>query len=483
MINVLKIRQDFEILKRKVNGRPLVYLDNAATSQKPRQVLAAIDDYYRSHNANVHRGIHTLSVEATEAYEAARKKVADFVGVSDSAEIIFTRNATEAINLVAYSWGRLNIGKGDEIVLTVAEHHSNFVPWQQLALENGAIVKIIPIRQVFDHEAQTESAQGKPIDENGELDLEAFKKALTKKTKLVTFFHVSNVLGTINDVDSLSSIVHRLAPKAKILIDGAQAVPHMKVDVAKIGCDFYVFTGHKMLGPTGIGVLWGKREILEQMAPFMFGGEMISTVGFGGSTWNELPWKFEAGTPNIAGAIGLGAAIDYLSEVGMDNVRRHEVELTKYALDQLSKIEGVTTFGPKTRSTRHSEQSEESSKKRSFASAQDDIQRAGVISFNVGLPLRQGYEGQAVHAHDVASILDSEGIAIRSGHHCAQPLMEFLGIDSAARASFYLYNTKADVDTLVAGLKKVQQVFRLSGNQVLRKDKNLTARQPGVLTT
>ena len=439
-----QIRKDFSILRRKVNGRPLVYLDNAATSQKPKQVLAAIDDYYQFHNANVHRGIHTLSVEATEAYEAARKKVSDFVGVSDSAEIIFTRNATEAINLVAYSWGRLNIGKGDEIVLTVAEHHSNFVPWQQLAIENGAMVKVVP------------------IDENGELDLVAFKKALTSKTKLVTFFHVSNVLGTINDVDSLSTIVHRQSPKAKVLIDGAQAVPHMKVDVAKVGCDFYVFTGHKMLGPTGIGVLWGKREILEEMAPFMFGGEMISTVGFERSTWNELPWKFEAGTPNIAGAIGLAAAVDYLNrfprpkgrgslflaqnslhpqdepedsfarnKVGMDNVRRHEVELTKYALERLSGIQDVRILGPK-----------------------DPKKRAGVISFNIG----------PVHAHDVASILDSEGIAIRSGHHCAAPLMEFLGIESAARASFYLYNTKEEVDRLVAGIEKVKETFRLTTN-------------------
>src|SRR3990167_1631838 len=278
MIDGVKVRKDFPILDRKVNGKKIAYLDSAATSQKPRQVIEAISDYYQKSNANIHRGIHTLSLEATEAYEGARKKVAEFVGVSDPAEVIFVRNTTEAINLVAYSWGRLNIDKGDEIVVTIAEHHSNFVPWQQLAFENGATLKVIP------------------VDENGELDLVAFKKALTKKTKLVTFFHVSNVLGTINDVNRLSLIVHRGAPKAKVLVDGAQAVPHMPVDIPKIGCDFYVFTGHKMLGPTGIGVLWAKREILSEMPPFLFGGEMISKVTYDSSTWNDLPWKFEAGT-------------------------------------------------------------------------------------------------------------------------------------------------------------------------------------------
>ncbi|MBI3282865.1 aminotransferase class V-fold PLP-dependent enzyme, partial [Candidatus Curtissbacteria bacterium] len=326
-------------MSRKVNGKPLAYLDNAATSQKPKQVIEAIASYYRLHNANVHRGIHTLSVEATELMENARKKVADFVGVpfyatsfakasevkkasegkKDPAEIIFVRNATEAINLVAYSWGRNNIGPHDEIVLTVAEHHSNFVVWQQLTLENGAVLKIVP------------------VDEKGQIDLVAFKKAITKKTKLVTFFHVSNVLGTINDVYSLRSTVYRLAPKAKVLVDGAQAVPHMPVDIDSIGCDFYVFTGHKMLGPTGIGVLWAKRGLLEEMPPFLYGGEMISKVSFNRTTWNELPWKFEAGTPDIAGAIGLGAAVDYLTKIGMENVREHEVELTKYAIGRLSK--------------------------------------------------------------------------------------------------------------------------------------------------
>ncbi|MDZ4209902.1 MAG: cysteine desulfurase, partial [Candidatus Curtissbacteria bacterium] len=388
----------------------IAYLDNAATSQKPKQVIEAVSNYYKKSNANVHRGIHTLSVEATEMMEGARKKVAKFVGVKDPAEIVFVRNATEAINLVAYSWGRNNIGKGDEIVLTVAEHHSNFVVWQQLALENGAILKIVS------------------INKEGQIDLTAFKKAITRKTKLVTFFHVSNVLGTINDVQNLSSIIHNLSPLAKILIDGAQAVPHMSVDISKMGCDFYVFTGHKMLGPTGIGVLWGRRNLLEEMPPFLFGGEMISKVSFEKSSWNELPWKFEAGTPDIAGAVGLGAAVDYLNKLGMENVRKHEIELVDYAISKLSKIEGVVIYGP-----------------------MDAKKRGGVVAFNVG----------SIHAHDVASILDSDGIAIRSGHHCAQPLMEFLQIKSAARASFYIYNLKEEVDRLVEGILKVKKTFKI----------------------
>ena len=429
-MDILKIRKDFPILARRINGKPLVYLDNAATSQKPKQVIEAIADYYRKHNANVHRGIHTLSVEATEMYEKARAKVAGFVGVEDPAEIIFVRNATEAINLVAYAWGRLNINKEDEIVLTVAEHHSNFVVWQQLAAENGAILKIIP------------------VDENGELDLVAFKKALTKKTKLVTFFHVSNVLGTINPVEKLVEIINKRygalrlrsgLSRPLVLIDGAQAVPHMPVNISKLGCDFYVFTGHKMLGPTGIGVLWARRELLEKMPPFLFGGEMILKVALKSTIWNDLPWKFEAGTPNVAGAIGLGAAIDYLDKIGMANVRRHEMELTEYAIGRLSEIPEVIIYGPP-----------------------DAKKRGGVVSFNIGSPsTRFTRSGSTIHAHDVASILDSEGIAIRSGHHCAQPLMEFLGITSAARASFYVYNTEEEIDRLMEGIEKVKETFKL----------------------
>ncbi|HSX18988.1 MAG TPA: cysteine desulfurase [Candidatus Saccharimonadales bacterium] len=425
-----KIRQDFPILSRKIGRMPLVYLDNAATSQKPKQVIDAISKYYSETNANVHRGIHTLSVEATEAYEGAREKIAKFVGVFDKSEIVFVRNATEAVNLVAYSWGRLNIDKSDEIVLSVAEHHSNFVVWQQLALENGAVLKVVP------------------IDQNGELDQKAFKKALTKKTKMVALFHVSNVLGTINDVRRLSLVVKRLAPQARVLVDGAQAVPHMLVDIPKLGCDFYVFTGHKMLGPTGIGVLWAKRQLLDAMLPFLFGGEMISKVSLNKTTWNELPWKFEAGTPDIAGAVGLGAACDYLTKIGMDNVRAHEIELTKYALEKLSKIEGVKIYGPNPFHSRHSGERSDS---RIDSGQARMTNRAGVISFNVG----------DVHAHDVASILDSEGIAIRSGQHCAEPLCDFLGIPAAARASFYIYNTKSDVDRLIEGVLKVKEVFRI----------------------
>lgn len=426
MKSLLKIKADFPILNRTVNGKPLIYLDNAATSQKPKQVLEIIDEYYDKHNANVHRGIHTLSVEATEAYEAARARVAKFVGVEDSSEIIFTRNATEAINLVAYAWGRMNIGKGDEIVTTIMEHHSNFVPWQQLALENGAVLKVVA------------------VDENGELDEMAFKKALTSKTRLVTFTHVSNVLGTINDVKRLSTIVHRQSSGARILIDGAQTVPHMKVDIDALGVDFYVFTGHKMLGPMGIGVLWGKREILEAMPPFLFGGEMISKVTLAKTEWNQLPWKFEAGTPNVGGAIGLSAACDYLDGIGMENVRKHEMELTEYAIDRLSEIEGVTIYGPIRKAHPRGVQGGDHAHPGGEA-------RAGVVSFNVG----------RVHAHDVASILDFEGIAVRSGHHCAEPLMDFLGVSSVARASFYIYNDKSDIDALVDAIKKVKETFKI----------------------
>ncbi|MBI3341613.1 aminotransferase class V-fold PLP-dependent enzyme [Candidatus Curtissbacteria bacterium] len=366
-MNIGKIKRDFPIFQKKINGKSLVYLDSAATSQKPKKVLDLVDDYYDQYNANVHRGIHTLSVEATEAYEAARARVAKFVGVSDPVEIIFTRNATEAINLVAYAWGRVNISSGDEIVTTIMEHHSNFVPWQQLALENGAVLKVVP------------------IDENGELDIVAFEKALGPKTKLVTFTHVSNVLGTINDVKQLSKLVNLKSPKARIMIDGA-------------------------------------------MPPFLFGGEMISKVTLEKTTWNELPWKFEAGTPNVGGAIGLAAACDYLDELGMENVRKHDVELAQYAIGKLSKIPGVVIFGPK-----------------------DATKRGGVVSFNVG----------PVHAHDVASILDSAGIAVRSGNHCAEPLVDFLGVSSLARASFYIYNDKTDIDIFVEGIRNVKEVFKI----------------------
>lgn len=422
MIDVSKIRKDFPILGRKINGKPLVYFDNAATSQKPRGVIEAISEYYRTSNANVHRGIHTLSQEATEKFEEVRKKVAKFVGARSEKEIVFVRNATEAINLIAYSWGRLNISKGDEIVLTVMEHHSNFVPWQQLAQENGAVLNIVP------------------IDKEGKLDLESFKKALTKKTKLVTIAHVSNVLGTINPIQQMANGVRRIAPQARVLVDGAQAVPHMPVNVSELDCDFYVFTGHKMLGPTGIGVLWAREELLEALPPFIFGGEMIREVDFGKTTFADIPWKFEAGTPDIAGVIGLGAAIDYLEKIGMENIREHERKLTQYVLNRLSEENLVTIYGSNNVHPRGGHG------------------RSGVISFNLGDP--SAGSGQ-VHAHDLADILDSEGVAIRSGHHCAQPLMKVLGISSAARISFYLYNTEEEVDRFMEALEKAKKIFKL----------------------
>ena len=416
-IDVQKIRSDFPILKREVHGKPLVYFDNAATSQKPRQVIEAISNYYEQHNASVHRGVHKLSEEATAAFEVARKKVADFVNAGDSRQIVFTRNATEAINLVAYAWGRKNIKKGDEILLTQMEHHSNLVPWQILAKEVAAKLKFIP------------------INESGELRVHSSElgKYITSKTKLVAITHVSNVLGTINPVKQVIEKIKNLDSRIKILVDGAQAVPHTSVSIQNINPDFYVFTGHKMLGPTGIGVLYAKKELLEEMEPFLSGGEMILEVDWEKSSWNYVPWKFEAGTPDVAGAIGLGAAADYLNSLGMKNVREHEKELTAYALEQLSKVKDLVIYGPK-----------------------DPEKRGGVISFNV---VKNGQV--AIHPHDLASILDTEGIAVRSGHHCAQPLMKVLGIPAAARVSFYIYNTKDEIDKLIPAIEKAKRIFKL----------------------
>jgi len=422
-LNTRKIRKDFPILKRVIHGKSLIYFDNAATSQKPNQVIDAISDYYKNYNANVHRGVHKLSEEATEAYEAARKKVANFVNAGDSHQIVFVRNATEAINLVAYSWGRANIKKGDEILLTQMEHHSNLVPWQMLAKEVGAKLKFIPINE-----------SGELIVHSSEL-----KQYISHKTKLVGLTHVSNVLGTINPVKQIIEKISelktqnsKLAPK--VLIDGAQAVPHMPVSIQNIDPDFYVFTGHKMLGPTGIGVLYAKMELLEDMEPFLGGGDMIMEVGWEKSTWNYVPWKFEAGTPDVSGAIGLGAAVDYLSLLGMKNVREHEKELTNYALEKLSKVHSLVVYGPS-----------------------DIEKRGGVISFNI-----VDDKGEvAIHPHDLASILDAEGIAIRSGHHCAQPLMKVLGISAAARVSFYVYNTKEEIDKLVPAIEKAKRIFKI----------------------
>ncbi len=404
------LRKDFPILKRTVrDNKPLVYLDNASTTQKPNQVIDSITDYYQNHNANIHRAVYALAEEATEAYEATRDKIASFINIQDRQEIIFVRGTTEAINLVAYAWGRSNIKEGDIIVTTEYEHHSNIVPWQLLTQEKGAKLEYIG------------------MGDNGELILDDLDKYLaTGKVKLVTFSLMSNVLGTITDADKI--IEKCEAAGVLTLIDAAQAVPHMKVDIEKLGCDFFAFSGHKMLGPTGIGVLWVRKSVLETMNPFHGGGDMIREVHKYETTWNDLPYKFEAGTPNIADVVGFGAAIDYLTKIGMDNVREHEVELTKYAIEKLSEVKGIHIYGTK-----------------------DITKRGGVISFNFA----------DVHPHDVAQIVDGEGIAVRSGHHCAQVLMERLNVAATSRASFYIYNTKEDIDALVNSLNKVAKVFKL----------------------
>lgn len=405
-----RIRDDFPILKRTVrNGQPLVYLDNASTTQKPNQVIDAISGYYRNHNANIHRAVYALAEEATEAYESARDKVARFLNIGSRQEIIFVRGTTEAINLVAYSWGRANVSKDDIIVTTEYEHHSNIVPWQLLATEKGAELKYIE------------------VDDRGRLKLDQLDEYLgTGRVRLVTFSLMSNVLGTISDA---SAIIGRCRSAGVMtLVDGAQAVPHMTVDLQSLGCDFFAFSGHKMLGPTGIGVLWVRRDVLDSMGPFHGGGDMIREVHKYETTWNDLPYKFEAGTPNIADVIGLGAAIDYLLAIGMDKIRLHEEALTSHALDVMSGIKGMHVYGT-------------------------DImkERGGVISFNFF----------DVHPHDVAQILDDDGIAIRSGHHCAQVLMEKLDVAATSRASFYIYNTTQDIDRLVESLNKVSRLFKL----------------------
>ncbi len=404
------LRKDFPILQRTVrDNKRLVYLDNASTTQKPNQVIDSITDYYRNYNSNIHRAVYSIAEEATEAYEKTRDKIATFINVKDRQEIIFVRGTTEAINLVAYSWGRSHIKEGDIIVTTEYEHHSNIVPWQLLTQEKGAKLEYIG------------------MDDNGELILDDLDKYLaTGKVKLVTFSLVSNVLGTITDADKI--IEKCKAAGVLTLVDAAQAVPHMKVDLEKLGCDFFAFSGHKMLGPTGIGVLWVRKSVLETMNPFHGGGDMIREVHKYETTWNDLPYKFEAGTPNIADVVGFGAAIDYLTKIGMDNVREHEVELTKYAIEKLSEIKGIHIYGTK-----------------------DISKRGGVISFNFA----------DVHPHDVAQIIDGEGIAVRSGHHCAQVLMERLNVAATSRASFYIYNTKEDIDALVNSLNKVATVFKL----------------------
>src|SRR5712692_1812779 len=402
------IRHDFPILSRQVHGKPLVFLDSAVSSQKPLAVIEAMNVYYRTTHTNVHRGVYELSEEATAAMEKARVKMARFINTRQSKQVIFTRNTTESINLVAYAWGNTTISEGDLIVLTEMEHHSNLVPWQLLAQRTGARLEFVP------------------ITDDGLLRLDVYEQLLQQQPKLVAFTHVSNVLGTINPAKQMIAQAH--AAGATVLVDGAQSVPHLAVDVQELDADFLCFSGHKMLGPTGIGVLYGKRDLLEAMPPFMGGGEMIRKVGLRESSWNDLPWKFEAGTPAIAEAIGEGVAVDYLAALGMENVQRHEQEITGYAMEQLRSVPGLTIYGP------------------------EAAQRGGVISFTLG----------DIHPHDLASILDQEmGIAIRAGHHCAQPLMERFGLAATARASFYVYTIPEEIDVLVQGLHKALQIFNL----------------------
>ncbi len=406
--SITEIRSDFPILSRTVHGKPLVYLDSTASSQKPRAVIEAMSVYYETFNANVHRGVYEISEEATAAMEKARVKVARFINARQSKQIIFTRNTTESINLVAYSWGNANIVAGDVIVLTEMEHHSNLVPWQLLAQRTGARLEFIP------------------TTDDGLLRLDIYEQLLRQQPKLVAFTHMSNVLGTINPAREMIAQAHAVG--ATVLIDAAQSVPHLPVDVQALDADFLCFSGHKMLGPTGIGVLYGKRDVLEAMPPFMGGGDMIRTVGLRQSTWNDLPWKFEAGTPAIAEAIGMGAAVDYLNTLGMKNVLQHEQALTHYAMEQLQAVPGLTIYGP------------------------EAARRGGVVSFTLG----------DIHPHDLASILDQEaGVAVRAGHHCAQPLMERLGLAATARASFYVYTLQEEIDALVQGLHRAIQIFNL----------------------
>lgn len=398
------VRQYFPILEQKVNGHSLVYLDSGATSQKPIQVIEALDKFYKEYNSNVHRGVHTLGNLATDGYEGAREKVQKFIGAKRLEEIIFTRGNTTALNIIATSYARAKFGAGDEIVITQMEHHANLIPWQQAAKATGATLKYIPQQS------------------DGTITVEDIRATITANTKLVALAHVSNVLGCINPIKETVEMAHQVG--AVVVVDGAQSVPHMKVDVVDLDVDFYTFSGHKMLGPTGIGVLYGKKALLEQMEPVEYGGEMIDVVDLYDSTWRELPYKFEAGTPMIAEAIGLAAAIDFLNEIGMDNIAEHDRQLAQYAYEQLSEISGVEIYGPKEN-------------------------RTSLITFNI----------EGIHAHDTATFLDSKGIAVRAGHHCAQPLMRYLCVPATARASFYLYNTKADVDALVNGIKEAKEFF------------------------
>ena len=402
--NAEAIKQDFPILDQIVNDEPLVYLDNAATTQKPKQVLAAIENYYLRDNANVHRGVHTLAERATAAYEAARERVRSFINASSSREVLFTRGATTSLNWVA-QFAAERLQPGDEVMISIMEHHSNVIPWQEACRKTGAKLVYVYLK-------------------DGALDMEDFRAKLNEQTKLVSLAHASNVLGVINPIKEIAQLVHQQG--ALLVVDGAQSIPHMKIDVQDLDVDFFAFSGHKMAGPTGIGVLYGKEELLEQMSPVEFGGEMIDFVYEQEATWKELPWKFEAGTPNMAGAIGLAAAIDYLEDLGMDAIARHEQDLISYVFPKLQAVEGLTIYG-----------------------SQDLAQRSGVIAFNL----------DGLHPHDVATALDYEGVAVRAGHHCAQPLLTYLQVPATVRASFYVYNTYADCDKLVDALEKTKEFF------------------------
>ena len=400
------IKKYFPILNQEINGNPLVYLDSAATSQKPIQVIEAVKNYYEWDNSNVHRGVHTLGNRATDAYEGAREKVRKFINANSTKEIIFTRGTTTSLNTIASGYGRQNLKEGDEIVITHMEHHANLIPWQQLAKEKGAVLKFID------------------LESDGTITLEKAREAITPKTAIVSIAMASNVMGTINPIKELAQIAH--SNGAIMVVDAAQGAPHLKIDVQDLDCDFLAFSGHKMCAPTGIGVLYGKQTLLENMDPVEFGGEMIDFVGLYESTWKELPWKFEGGTPIIAGAVGLGAAIDFLNEIGLDNIEAHEHSLAAYAMDQLSTIDGISIYGPS-----------------------DATKRCGLVTFNL----------DGVHPHDVATVLDMGGIAVRAGHHCAQPLMKWLCVSATARASFYVYNDEEDIDKLVAGLRSAKEYF------------------------
>ena len=412
--NVEEIRKDFPILKSKMNGHQLVYLDNAATSQKPVQVIDSVVNFYKEYNANIHRGIYAISERATEAYEESKLKVAKFINSGSIDEIIYTRNTTESINLIALGRGNECIGKGDRVLITIMEHHSNIVPWQLLTKRTGGILDYVMLNP-----------------DESMLNMEALKELLEKEPKIVSISHASNILGTINNIKEISWLAHKHG--AMVVVDGAQSVPHMKIDVKDIGCDFLAFSGHKMLAPSGIGVLYGKKEILEEMEPVLGGGDMIGTVGMQTATWNDLPWKFEAGTPNIEGAIGMGAAIDYLNNLGMKNIEAHEMELTRYAIEKMEKIHGLKIYGITNGANK---------------------ERIGVISFMI----------DGIHPHDIASILDNDGVAIRAGHNCAMPLVrQILHNSAVARMSFYIYNTTMEIDTAVAALEKAVEIFKKRG--------------------